>query len=67
MVLLKKDVYEFVESVKGNWDTIIWDPPYLNDDSFNQKYDVEKERNAEWKSIEKIKHRVIIKQDYLQK
>ena len=67
--LQKRDALEFVKSLEGGWDCVIYDPPYLNDE-LNNTYDVKKEymkgANMEWKRTEDMFHRLEIDQKYLQ-
>ena len=57
MVLKKMDALEFVSSLEGGWDTIIWDPPYFHD----EKQFVTKG----WENAKEIEYRLIIDPLYL--
>jgi 16S rRNA G966 N2-methylase RsmD len=71
MVLKKMDALEFVSSLEGGWDTIIFDPPYMNDRNALNQFDWEKDLNIErknpqiWNNAKNIKQRLLINQDYL--
>jgi hypothetical protein len=57
MVLKKMDALEFVQSLEGGWDTIIWDPPYFeekNNGSAN-KFVPSERKNINIESLEEIK------------